>query len=150
MTSYQKAYDAFFRYITDDMYMMITKEETEADCESLLLASVPLYEFPETVIRLDEVNKQFNRELSLEELNIIGFGMVQIWLQRQITSIELIRQKMTGADFKVSSQASHLNRLEDLLKSTKIEHRRMQMLDSRREVKGDKVKSTFYKLVKRS
>ncbi len=149
MTSYQKAYDAFFRYITDDMYMMITKEETEADCESLLLASVPLYEFPETVIRLDEVNKQFNRELSLEELNIIGFGMVQIWLQRQITSIELIRQKMTGADFKVSSQASHLNRLEDLLKSTKIEHRRMQMLDSRREVKGDKVKSTFYKLVKR-
>ncbi len=149
MTSYQKAYDAFFRYITDDMYMMITKEETEADCESLLLASVPLYEFPETVIRLDEVNKQFNRELSLEELNIIGFGMVQIWLQRQITSIELIRQKMTGADFKVSSQASHLNRLENLLKSTKIEHRRMQMLDSRREVKGDKVKSTFYKLVKR-
>lgn len=150
MTSYKEIYDAFFGYITDDMYMMISKEETAADCESLLLRSIPLFEFPKELITLDEVNKQVNRDLSLEEINIIAFGMVQLWLQRQITSVEIIRQKMTGADFKVSSQASHLSRLQNLLSDTKIEHRRMQMLYSRREIKGNKVQSTFYQIVKRT
>lgn len=82
MTSFQRVYDAFFSYVTDDMYMEITPEETTADCESLLYASVPLFEFPDELIELDEINKEFSRNLSLEEINILGFGMVQIWLQR--------------------------------------------------------------------
>lgn len=149
MTPYKRIYDAFFSYVTDDMYLEMTPEETAADCESLLLASIPLFEFPNEPIEIDEVNKCITRDLTLEEINILAWNMVQIWLQRQVTSVELVRQKMTGTDFKISSQASHLSKLLDLLKDVKIENHRLQTLYSRREIKNGKLRSTFYKLVKK-
>lgn len=150
MTPYQKIYDNFFSYVTDDMYLEMTPEETAEDCESLLLASLPLFEFPKEPIELDEVNKCVTRDLTQEELNIIAVNMVQAWLQRQITSVEMIRQKMTGTDFKISSQASHLKRLISVLEQIRIESHRLQTLYSRREMRGGKVVSTFYKLVKKN
>jgi hypothetical protein len=33
------------------------------------------------------------------------------WLQRQVTSIENIRMKYSGPDFKMTSQANHLQKL---------------------------------------
>jgi len=68
-------------------------------------------------------------------------------LQRQTFSVETIRQKFSGADFKLTSQASHLQRLMSLFTQAKDEHRRLQMLYSRRTVQGGKYKSTFGMLV---
>ncbi len=149
MTPFTEVYDAFFALITDDMYMEITKEETEADCQTLLLASLPLFEFPKQSLDFNKKCKYFVGELTLEEINILATGMTQIWQQRQINSIEVIRQKASGPDFKTSSQAAHLQRLLALIQTTKDEHRRLQMLYSRREKKGDKYESTFGRLVKR-
>lgn len=151
MTNFQKVYDAFFTLILDDYYMEITEEQTREDCESLLMASLPLFEFPSQVFSFctKEGKKYFEQDLSLEEINILATGMLQIWLQRQIWSIEVIRQKFSGNDFKITSQASHLQRLMSLLEHTKNEHRRLQMLHSRRRVKDGKYESTFDLLVKR-
>lgn len=151
MTSFEEIYDAFFSLITDDFYMEITEEQTREDCESLLMASLPLFEFPSQVYTIKKVEgkKYFEQDLSLEEINILATGMLQIWLQRQIWSIEVIRQKFSGSDFKLTSQASHLQRLMSLLEHTKNEHRRLQMLHSRRRVKDGKYESTFDLLVKR-
>lgn len=157
MTLFTTVYEAFFSLITDDMYMEITKEETERDCRSLLMASIPLFEFPNEVLHIDtkteldlSITYFFTNDLTLEEINILAMGMNQIWLQRQITSVELVRQKFSGTDFKLTSQASHLSRLIDLLEKTKVEHRRLQMLHSRRRVnrKGE-YESTFGMLVER-
>lgn len=90
MTPFTSVYDAFFRLVTDDMYMEITEEETREDCKGLLLASIPLFEFPETVIDITD-GDTFTRDLTLEEINILAYGMLQIWLQRQITSVEVVR-----------------------------------------------------------
>lgn len=154
MTPLKVVYDSFFNQITDDMYLEISEEETKRDCFGLLLGSLPLFEFPKKIIRLtkDEFGEtSFSRDLTLEEINILATGMLIIWLQRQITSVELTRQKYTGADFKMTSQASHLSKLMALLSATKDEHRRLQMLDSRREIdeNNEEYVSTFYKLVKR-
>ena len=146
-TNVTQVYDAFFDRITDDMYMEIGIEQTKKDCWGLLLSSLPLYEFPKKVISLR--GQEFNRELSLEEINILATGMVQLWLQRQITSIELTRQKYSGADFKLTSQANHLQALTTLFNEVKAEHRRLQMLQSRREIVDDEYHSTFNKLVRR-
>lgn len=72
------------------MYMEITEEETLADCKDLLLASIPMFEFPNEVIDVNS-DDTFTRDLSLEEINILAYGMLQMWLQRQITSIEVVR-----------------------------------------------------------
>lgn len=147
MTPFTTVYDAFFTLITDDMYMEITKEETERDCRELLMASIPLFEFPDMVLTF--TGDSFDGDLTLEETNILAMGMNQIWMQRQITSIESTRQKFSGADFKLTSQSSHLQRLMALITQVKEEHRRLQMLYSRRRVVRGKYESTFDMFVKK-
>ena len=152
MTPFSSVYDAFFRYITDDMYMEISEEETKADCKDLLLASIPLFEFPNAVIDIGtnaDGEDVFTRKLTLEEQNILAMGMVQIWVQRQMTSIELTRQKFSGADFKLTSQASHLKQLSSLMQKVQDEYRRMLMIYTRHEIVDGQYKSTFGNFVKR-
>lgn len=129
------------------MYLEISEEETKSDCYGLLMSSVPLFEFPNQVLTFNE--SQFTQDLTLEEINILAMGMNQIWLQRQITSIEVTRQKFSGPDFKLTSQSSHLQRLMALINQTKEEHRKLQMLYSRRRIKDGKYESTFDLFVKR-
>lgn len=157
MTSVSEVYDAFFGLIMDDMYMEITEEETHEECLNFLRKSIPMYEFPKAPIkvRIDEEGEAtLNRDLTDEEINILAYGMLQAWLQRQMTTIELVRQKFSGVDFKLTSQASHLKTIMTLFQNTKDEHRRLQMLDSRRsEVDdgqgGTKYRSNFDLFVKR-
>lgn len=148
MTCFQDIYDAFFTLITDDMYADLSEEMVKADCDSLLMASLPLFEFPDKPLNFQ--GPEFDRQLTLEEVNILAMGMVQIWAQRQVTSIELMRQKVSGQDFRMTSQASHLQRCMALLESTKEEHRRLQMLYSRREVDANgNYQSSFHMLRRR-
>ena len=58
---------------------------------------------------------RFNIELTIEEINILALLMKQGWVQRQVTSIENTRMKYSGADFKMTSQANHLQKLMGLL-----------------------------------
>lgn len=157
MTSVSEVYDAFFGLIVDDMYLEITEEETNDECLTFLRKSIPMYEFPKAPIKV-KVDAQgeatLNRDLTDEEINILAYGMLQAWLQRQMTTIELTRQKFSGQDFKLTSQASHLKTIMTLFENTKTEHRRLQMLDSRREEVDDgqggtKYRSTFDLFVKR-
>lgn len=148
MTSVSEVYDAFFGLIMDDMYMEITEEETHEECLNFLRKSIPMYEFPKAPIkvRIDEEGEAtLNRDLTDEEINILAYGMLQAWLQRQMTTIELVRQKFSGVDFKLTSQASHLKTIMTLFQNTKDEHRRLQMLDSRRSEVDDGEGGTTYK-----
>ena len=45
-TSFEKVYKSFFGKITDNLYLELSEEETRADCESLLLASIPARMWP--------------------------------------------------------------------------------------------------------
>ena len=62
---------------------------------------------------------RFNVELSNEEINILALLMKQSWVQRQVTSIENIRMKFSGSDFKMTSQANHLAKLLTLLEESR-------------------------------
>ena len=57
----------------------------------------------------------FAADLTSEEINILAILMMIAWLQRQITSIENTRMKYSGSDFKMTSQANHLQKLLGLL-----------------------------------
>lgn len=157
MTPVSEVYDAFFGLIVDDMYMEISEEETHEECLDFLRKSIPMYEFPKAPIKVrmnEDDEPVFNRNLTDEEINILAYGMLQAWLQRQMTTIELVRQKFSGVDFKLTSQASHLKTIMTLFQNTKDEHRRLQMLESRREEVSDgrggtKYRSTFDLFVKK-
>ena len=60
--------------------------------------------------------------------------MMEAWLQRQVTSIENIRMKYSGTDFKMTSQANHLGKLLTLLKEIQRQSLHMQRLYKRRKI----------------
>ena len=132
-TSFQQIYDHFLGKITEDMYMVWDKEDTEADLYNILMDAIPGFEFPRfRIFDYDLENEKFNSELTGEEINILALLMYNTWLQRQIASVDNIRQKFTGSDFKMTSQASHLDKLMKLKQEAERQAHHMQRLYGRR------------------
>ena len=117
-------YDRFLAKITDDMYMELTREDTERDLEEIFLSAVSLFEFPRFPIFNYNLNFEYMDEFGMvssrgryeclltpEEIDIISDCMVIEWLRRQIASVENTRMKYSGSDFKFTSQANHLDKL---------------------------------------
>ena len=87
-----------------------------------------LQEVPNVLVE----NSSFVAELTSEEINILAILMMCAWLQRQVTSIENIRMKYSGTDFKMTSQANHLSKLLNLLSEVQRQSHHMQRLYKRR------------------
>ena len=75
---------------------------------------------------------EFSAELTAEEIEILAILMMGGWLQRQVTSIENTRMKYSGTDFKMTSQANHLAKLQALLSECQRQSHHMQRLYKRR------------------
>ena len=146
-TMFLTVYDRFLGKITDDMYMELTLLDTLRDMQNILLEAIPMFEFPRiniydyqqfelTVNEDNEVNDEsyFSITLTAEEINILATLMKLIWLRRQIASIENIRMKYSGSDFKFTSQANHLGKLITLQETIEKEDRHNQRLYKRRKV----------------
>ena len=79
----------------------------------------------------------FDADLTSEEINILALIVMCGWLQRQVTSIENVRMKYSGNDFKFTSQANHLSKLLSLLEECQRQSFHMQRLYRRRKVNED-------------
>ena len=144
-TLFTDFYSSFFSKITDDMYMELTKAQTEADAKDLLMNALPHFEFPRVdIYNFDEEIEEYNIELSIEEINIIATYMVVEWIGRQLANIDLTRMQYSGSDFKFTSQANHLAKLTELKKVYTQKGFHLQRLYKRRK-KDDKgiMRSTF-------
>lgn len=133
-TTFQEIYDMFLSGITDDMFMELTKEDTEEMLEEILLAALPHFEFPRhDIFNVDLEKKRFKCHLSLEEMRIIRSYMVMEWINFQLASVENVRQKYSGPDFTFTSQASHMNALLKLREQYKTEGFHAQRVYCRRK-----------------
>lgn len=93
----------------------------------------PNLEIPIVIVE----RSHFNVNLTAEEINILALLMKQGWVQRQVTSIENTRMKYSGADFKMTSQANHLQKLLALLEESRRDSFHMQRLYKRRRIIAD-------------
>ena len=151
MTPFQQIYDRFFGKITDDMYMEWTQEDTEKDVLNILLDAIPGFEFPRFPLYDYDVNSaQFNSDLTSEEINIFALLMLNNWLQRQITSVENTRQKYSGSDFKMTSQANHLDKLMILKQETERQAHHYQRLYKRRKLTDGMISSNWSSIMEKS
>lgn len=148
-TTFQEVYDAFTSGITDDMFMEMTKEDTDEILEELLMAALPHFEFPrQDIFNLDKYNKRFKCLLTAEEIRIIRSYMVVEWINYQLASVENVRQKYSGSDFSFTSQASHMDKLIKLRETYKDEGFKLQRLYKRRRRAEDgSYTSTFRKIM---
>lgn len=136
-TKFAVVYDAFLSKITDDMYMELTIDDTRAMLEELLMSALHWFEFPRVnIFDYDKEIREFNVSLSAEETNIIATYMIVEWIGQQLASVENTRMKYSGSDFKFTSQANHLAKLQSLKEKYIAEGFHLQRLYKRR--KADK------------
>lgn len=149
-TSFQEVYDFFLAGITDDMFLELTKEDTEAMLEEILLAALPHFEFPRwsDPFDIDLEEKTFNTVLTLEEKMIIRQYMISEWIGFQLATVDLIRQKYSGSDFKFTSQASHIKQLSEMKKQYEQKGFHLQRVYCRRKKRADgRLTSTFSQIM---
>ena len=150
-TSFTTVYDCFLEKITDDMYLELTEEDTSRMLAGLLRNALPHFEFPRVdIYDLDLKGLSFNVDLTFEEANIIATYMVVEWLGQQLASIENVRMKYSGSDFKFTSQANHIAKLISLKKEYEREGLHLQRLYKRRKKVNGEVKSTFGEIMESS
>ena len=112
MTEFSVVYENFLSKITDDMYMEMTVEDTEAMLQPLLLSALHYFEFPrQNIFDYDIETETFSADLTNEEVNILGTYMVVEWMSQQLASVENTRMKYSGSDFKFTSQANHMSKI---------------------------------------
>lgn len=149
-TTFREMYDFFLSGITDDMFMEMTKEDTDAMLQEILVAAVPRFEFPRWAdpFDLDFKNETFSTKLTTEEKLIIRNYMISEWIGFQLANVDLIRQKYSGSDFSFTSQASHMKQLINLKKEYESQAFHLQRVycRRRRDKKGV-MRSTFNKIM---
>ena len=102
----------FPRKNLDDYEIKIAQiHETDATDDDFIIGVIwndlldnPESEVPDVLVE----QSSFAADLTSEEINILALLMKQSWIQRQVSSIENIRMKYSGPDFKMTSQANHL------------------------------------------
>ena len=149
-TPFSAVYNKFLSKVTDDMYMELTKEETDALLNELLMSAIPWFEFPRVNLN-NKTETEFLVPLSEEEINILATYMIVEWMGQQLATVELIRMKYSGSDFKFTSQANHMHKLKDLQKEYERKGLHMQRLYKRREFDNQgNVRSTFGSIMESS
>ena len=157
-TPFSSIYNSFLSKITDDMYMELTELETFEMLQELLISAIPKFEFPrvdltkyeieyvdeETTYKGVESNNEevraflygggcFYLELTAEEINILSTYMIVEWLGQQLATVENVRMKYSGSDFKFTSQANHMQKLLSVKKDYEREGFHLQRLYKRRK-----------------
>jgi len=136
-TTFQEMADFFLAGITDDMFLELTLEDTKAIIDELILAAIPHFEFPrKDIFDLDLENASFRCHLTLEEMMIIRQYMISEWIGYQLATIDNIRQKYSGSDFKFTSQASHMKQLIAMKENYEKQGFHLQRLYCRRKKSG--------------
>ena len=149
-TPFSAVYDKFLSKVTDDMYMELTVEETNNLLFELLQSALPWFEFPRVDLSA-RTDTEFLVQLSEEELNIIATYMIVEWMGQQLATIELIRMKYSGSDFKFTSQANHMHKLKDLQKEYERKGFHLQRLYKRRKADSKGImRSTFGSIMESS
>ncbi len=169
ITPFSLIYDSFLAKVTDDMYMELTELETFEMLQELLINAIPKFEFPRANIYdyeenyiADEVSYDgvesdheevkafiyigghFNCKLTFEEINILSTYMIVEWLGQQLASVENVRMKYSGSDFKFTSQANHMHKILQLKKDYEREGFHLQRLYKRRTIdKNGRIISTI-------
>lgn len=147
-TAFTVVYDDFLSKITDDMYLELTEQDTLAILKQLLLSAIPKFEFPRQTLEYAYITQRkknqegeiisetkywaFLSPLTLEEVNILSTYMIVEWLGQQLASIENVRMKYSGADFKFTSQANHMQKILQMKKDYEREGFHLQRLYKRR------------------
>lgn len=143
VTTFDEVENRFLGSVTDDMYISLSREDTIEILDEILIEALPWFRNPRNVnlLEYDRKTRCFKYKWDELEIQIVLKYMQMIWIQRQLYTIDLIKQKYSGSDFKFTSQAAHIKQLITLKQETEREGYHLQSDYSRRK----KNKNGIYK-----
>lgn len=125
-TPFDSIYNMFLADISDDTFLDFEVDDRENILHDLLIKAITRFKAcKKDLSDRDETLKQFNETLTEEEIFILATCMKKPWLSNKIYNLELIKQRMSVKDWKMSSQSEHLLRLLNLSQEIEKEISRM-------------------------
>lgn len=125
-TPYSEIDDMFLNDISDDTFLYYTEEEREEKLNDWRTKAITRFKACKNNLNdRDDELKQFNEDLSNDVKLIIATIMRKYWLNDKIYNLQLIKQRMSNKDWKMTSQAEHLLRLTVLAQELDKEISRM-------------------------
>ena len=119
-TPFSNIYNLFLDSISDYTFLDLDIDVKNSILKGYLIKAAINFKKSNTDLSRNDDTEVFTNDLTEEEQFILSQYMVMFWMIQQIYNINLLRQRMSSKDFKLTSQAQHL---ETLLKLKK-EHRK--------------------------
>lgn len=130
------------------MMMELTMEDTLAIIESIFMDALTGFDYPKFNINKydkDEITPDalgedgtpiitgaFTSKLTNEEQDIIAELMLHEWYRRQLSTTRLVQMRYSTSDFKQTSQAAHMQRLDAIIREhSKVLYRKQRMYGKR-------------------
>jgi len=111
-TPYSEIDNMFLSDISDDTFLDYIDADRDEILDNLRKKSVTRFKAcKKDLYNKDDILGQFNDTLTDEEKLIIATIMRKYWLNDKIYNLDLIKQRMSSKDWKLTSQAEHLLRL---------------------------------------
>jgi len=113
---YFNIYDMFLSDIKDCTLLDFDAEDREKILDDLRIkAETQFRQCKNDLSDKDNIEKQYNFDLTIEEQLIIATIMRKFWMNDKIYNLSLLKQAMSTKDWKQTSQAEHLLRLTVLM-----------------------------------
>ena len=113
---YSDIYDMFLSDIKDCTLLDFDAEDREKILDDLRIkAETQFRQCKNDLSDKDNIEKQYNFDLTIEEQLIIATIMRKFWMNDKIYNLSLLKQAMSTKDWKQTSQAEHLLRLTVLM-----------------------------------
>lgn len=111
-TPYSEVDDMFLSDISDETFIDYAEEEQNAILQNLRIKAITMFKACKKDLNdRNETTKIFNSTLTDEEKLIIATAMRKFWFNDKLYNLDLIKQRMSNKDWRLTSQAEHMLRL---------------------------------------
>ncbi len=117
-TPYSIIDNLFISKITDSSLLTMTDEFIEKTLDQYRFSAGVRFKKCKKISDKDEELRQYNQDLTDEEIEILANYMVLEWITPRINAIRNLEPVMTTKDYKVYSNAQHLETLLKLKTTT--------------------------------
>lgn len=124
-TSFDVPQNKFLNKISDRNLITITSTELELFLDEMLISSLTWFRKCKTSLSYNGVTREFEEDLDDDEIEILSLTMVQQYLKPQKENVDLIKQKLSTRDYKIYSQANHIDSLEMLYNNSRTEYKQL-------------------------
>ena len=111
-TPYAEIDNMFLSDVKDSTILEYTEEERAEILNNLREKAIPRFKCCQSDLSdRDEIFGEFKADLTNEEKLILATIMRKYWLNDKIYSLDLLKQRLSSKDWRMTSQAEHLLRL---------------------------------------